>query len=81
MASRAFGIRLSSSDGRARYDYGIDEQDPERGVLVIPATDPDAWFIEGRGDRPRMASAVMATAYREFQRTGEWPANASVFTG
>ncbi len=81
MAARAFAVRLHADDRQARYDYGIDEQDPGRGVLVIPVDDPDGWFIDGRDDRPRMAGVVTAKAWREFRRSGEWPENASVFTG
>lgn len=81
MASSAYG-RLVSADGEhARYDYGTAPDDPGRGVLVIPVRDPEAWLIEGRDDRPRMAGSVMARAVRGFESTGAWPEWASIFTG
>ncbi len=55
MASSAHGRLVSADDKFARHDYGIDPQDPLRGVIVIPVDDPESWFMEGRDDRPRMA--------------------------
>ncbi len=81
MASHAYGRLLSADDECARYDYGIDAEDPLRGVVVIPVRDPESWFMEGRDDRPRMAGSVTARAVREFERTGAWPEWASIFTG
>lgn len=81
MASQAYGRLLSADDGYARYEYGITPEDPLRGVIVIPVRDPEAWCMEGRDDRPRMASSVTARAVREFERTGAWPEWASIATG
>jgi hypothetical protein len=81
MASQAYGRLVSADDEFARYDYGIDHDDPRRGTVVIPVRDPESWFMAGRDDRPRMALSVVARAVREFERTGAWPRWASVFTG
>lgn len=81
MASAAYGRLVSADDEDARCDYGMGPDDPRRGVLVIPVRDPEAWFIEGRDDRPRPAGSVMARAVRGFESTGTWPEWASIFTG
>lgn len=81
MAARAFGLLLSANVTEARYDYGLTEDDPERGVLVIPVEDPAAWWVEGVNAHPVFAGSVAGKAVTAFQRTGEWPANASIHTG
>ncbi len=81
MASAAYGRLVSADDEHARYDYGMGPDDPRRGVLVIPMWNPEAWFMEGRDDRPRMAGSVVARAVRGFESTGAWPEWASIFTG
>ncbi|WP_155856096.1 hypothetical protein [Cellulomonas sp. URHD0024] len=80
MAFMAFGRRLSLDSTHVRYDYGLNEADPARGVLVIPIMDPSAWFMEGRDDRPGGAARVAGRAALHHERTGERPENASVFS-
>lgn len=77
MAAQAFGILLSVDETTARYDYGMREDDPQRGILVIPVSDPNAWYMEGREDRPHWAGTVVSRALYLRQQTGEWPKNAS----
>ena len=81
MAGRAFGLLLSVGPDEVRYDYGLHEQDPGRGVLVIPIGDPARWRIDGREDRPAIAESVVGKAVLGFRADGIWPENASVFTG
>lgn len=81
MASSAYGRLVSADDEFARYDYGIDPEDPLRGIIVIPVHDPESWYMEGRDDHPRMALSVTARAVREFEKSGNWPEWASIFTG
>ncbi|NCT91841.1 hypothetical protein GXB85_12885 [Cellulomonas sp. APG4] len=77
MAAQAFGVLLSVDETAARYDSGRREEDPERGVLVSPASGPNAWHMEGREDRPHWAGTVVARALYLRTQTGEWPTNAS----
>ena len=79
MAS-AFGLLLSVDEVHARYDYGQAADDPERGVLVIPVSSPEDWWMEGREDRPRVAGRVVWKALKGYRSSGEWPANASYFS-
>jgi len=80
MAFMAYAHQLSKTPEAIRYDYGMTEDDPERGVLVIPLTDPEAWYMEGRTDRPWGAGKVVRRAWVRREQTGEWPAEASVFS-
>jgi hypothetical protein len=80
MAFLAYGRRLSVDATHVRYDYGLTEDDPARGVLVIPVADPEAWFMEGRDDHPRGAARVAGKAALHHERTGEWLENASYFS-
>lgn len=77
MAAQAFALLVSADDSEVRYDVGIDEDGPERGILVIPVTDPAAWHLEGRHDRPHFAEMVVGRAAYLHSMTGEWPSNAS----
>jgi hypothetical protein len=62
-----------------RYAFGLGEDDPERGVLVIPVADPEGWRVEGRPDRPKSAVAVAVKAHRLYMESGVWPEWASYF--
>ena len=81
MAMQVYGNLVSSDATSARYEFGLDAQDPDRGTLVIPVDDPSAWYVEGRDDLPRTAALVVGKAVRLRTELGEWPAHAPVFTG
>ncbi|GAA3805628.1 hypothetical protein [Cellulomonas soli] len=78
MAIVAFGHRLSISTDAVRYEFGLTADDPDRGVVVIPLDDAEAWFVEDRADRPVSAKKVVGRAWLQHERTGEWPEWASV---
>lgn len=79
MGFAAYGRRLDEGPEVVRYAFGIDEHDPEAGVLAIPVADPEQWYVDGRTDRPKSASVVAVKAVRERERTGAWPEWASHF--
>ncbi|WP_250442929.1 hypothetical protein [Actinotalea sp. C106] len=77
MAAQAFGLLVSVDEGAARYDVGVTEDGPERGIVIIPMADPEAWRMEGREDRPHFAATIVGRALHLRSTTGEWPENAS----
>lgn len=80
MGFMAYGRKVAEAADHVRYAFGVDEDDPEAGVLVIPVGEPDQWFVEGREDRPKSAVVVASKAHRLREETGEWPDWASVFS-
>ena len=77
MAAQAFGLLLTVDEVAVRYDCGTREDDPLRGVVVIPIAEPESWYMEGRSDRPRFAKNIVGRALNLRERTGAWPKNAS----
>ena len=77
MAAQAFGVLVSVDEEAARYDCGIEEDDPARGIVVIPIAAPDHWYMEGRDDRPNFARNIVGRALHLRGRSGAWPQNAS----
>lgn len=81
MAFRAFAVLIDSEGTAARYDCGVTEDGPERGVLRI-AHSPDLIFAweDGRHD-DWIAPRIAGRAGRIFRETGSWPDNASIQAG
>ncbi|NCT91840.1 hypothetical protein GXB85_12880 [Cellulomonas sp. APG4] len=72
---------MSVDETAARYDFGVSEDGPDRGTLVIPVSDPASWRVEGENPSPHLADVVLGKAVTLLRRTGRWPENASVYTG
>lgn len=81
MAFRAFAVLVEDCGSIARYDCGITEDGPERGIVWVSA---DAYPPVGWEDgRPidKIARGIGAKARRLREETGAWPENASVQAG
>lgn len=81
MAMAVFGRLVSFDATSARYEFGLDLHDPDRGTVAIPGEDPERWYVEGREGRPYVAAVVVRKAVRLREQQGTWPEWASVFTG
>lgn len=81
MSGHSFARLISVDVVAARYDFGVSEDDPDRGTLVIPVDDPASWRVEGTNPSPHLADVVVGKAVTLQRRTGRWPENASVYTG
>lgn len=72
MGAVAYGRKVREDDERVSYTFGVGPTSPA-GVLVVPVTDPDAWYVEGSSARPVAALRVLGKAVRTFRSTGGWP--------
>jgi hypothetical protein len=79
MGFMAFGHKESETADKVRYAFGASADDPEAGVLVIPVADLEAWYVEGRKDRPMSAQRVFGKACRIHRDSGDWPEWASFY--
>lgn len=78
MAIRAFAVLIEASGNSARYDCGIEEGGPERGILSL-RFDPEL-VVEWEDGRPLdlMGRNIAGRAGRLFRQSGNWPDNASI---
>lgn len=76
----AYGRKVAQTRDEVRYAFGISEDDPDAGVLVIPVADPESWFVEGRDGQSMAARRVLGKAVRLWRTTGEWPERASFYS-
>jgi hypothetical protein len=79
MGTTGFGRKLSEDVDVVLYSFGVDPEVVE-GVLVIPLTDIDSWYVDGSDDRPSTARNVLHKALRVHQRDGTWLVDASYYS-
>lgn len=72
MGAVAYGRKVREDEASVSYTFGVEPVSPE-GVLIIPVTDPDAWYVDGSEARPAAAQRVLGKAVRTFRSSGRWP--------
>lgn len=72
MGAMAYGRKVREDDASVSYTFSGETTEPE-GVLVIPLTDPETWYVEGRDHKPLTALRVLGKAAKLHRLSGSWP--------
>jgi hypothetical protein len=81
MAFRAFAVLVSVDGDSARYDCGVEEDGPERGIVRVSWESEPVYSWEDGRPNDKISSSIAGKAVRLFRESGHWPANASIQAG